>query len=132
VIPPLSGISPSVLASHTHPDYWPEPLSWKPSRWVVSDSNGSAESLSTPPQGRFYPWSDGPQACLGVKFSQVEFVAVVACLLREKQLLIVPNARESRDDMLKRVRKVTEDCDFQMLLRMKHPEQIRICCSAAE
>jgi hypothetical protein len=70
--------------------------------------------------------------CLGVKFSQVEFVAVVACLLREKQLSIVPNAGESRDCMVKRVRNVTEDCDFQLLLRMKHPEEIRLCCCAAE
>jgi hypothetical protein len=67
-----------------------------------------------------------------VKFSQVEFVAVVACLLRGKRLLIVPNARESRDDTVKRARNVMEDCDFQMLLRMKHPEEIRLCCSAAE
>jgi hypothetical protein len=69
---------------------------------------------------------------LGVKFSQVEFVAVVACLLREKQLLIVPNAREPRDCTVERVQNVTEDCDFQLLLRMKHPEEIRLCCSAAE
>ena len=69
---------------------------------------------------------------MGVKFSQVEFVAVVACLLREKRLSIVPNATESRDDTVKRVRNVTEDCDFQLLLRMKHPEEIRLRCSAAE
>jgi hypothetical protein len=70
--------------------------------------------------------------CLGVKFSQVEFVAVVACLLREKQLSIVPNAGESRDETMQRVREVTEDCDFQMLLRMKHPEKIRLSCTAAQ
>jgi cytochrome P450 len=130
VVPPLSGVSPSVLASHTHPDYWPEPLLWKPSRWVISDPDGSAESLSTPPQGTFYPWSDGPQVCLGVRFSQVEFVAVVACLLREKKLAVVPKAGESREDMVKRVRDVTEDCDFQLLLRMKRSEEIRLRCSA--
>jgi cytochrome P450 len=132
VIPPFSGINPTVLASHTHPDYWSEPLSWKPSRWIVSDSTKSAETLSVPLQGTFYPWSDGPQVCLGVKFSQVEFVAVVACLLREKRFSIVPNVGESRDDTLKRVRNVTEDCDFQLLLRMKRPEEIRFCCSSAE
>jgi cytochrome P450 len=132
VIPALSGVSPSVLSSHTHPDYWPEPLSWKPSRWVVSGSIGSSGSLLVPSQGTFYPWSDGPQVCLGVKFSQVEFVAVVACLLREKQLSIVPNAGESRDETMQRVREVTKDCNFQMLLRMKHPEKIRLSCTAAQ
>jgi hypothetical protein len=70
--------------------------------------------------------------CLGVRFSQVEFVAVVACLLSEKRLVIVPKARESREDMIKRVRDVMEDCDFQLLLRMKRPEEIRLCCSVAE
>jgi hypothetical protein len=62
----------------------------------------------------------------------VEFVAVVTCLLREKPLLIVSNAVESRNDTLKRVRRVTEDCDFQLLLRMEHPEDIGLMCSAAE
>jgi hypothetical protein len=69
---------------------------------------------------------------LGVRFSQVEFVAVVACLLSEKRLVIVPKARESREDTIKRVRDVMEDCDFQLLLRMKRPEEIRLCCSVAE
>jgi hypothetical protein len=62
----------------------------------------------------------------------VEFVAVVTCLLREKPLLIVSNAGESRNGTLKRVRRVTEDCDFQLLLSMKHPEDMGLMCSAAE
>jgi hypothetical protein len=98
----------------------------------VSDSGGSAESLLVPPQGTFYPWSDGPQVCLGVRFSQVEFVAVVACLLSQKRLSVVPNAGESRENTLRRVRDVTEDCDFQLLLRMKHPEEIRLLCSVID
>lgn len=92
----------------------------------MSDSARSEEILSAPQQGTFYPWSDGPQVCLGAKFSQVEFVAVVACLLREKCLSIVPNAGESTQGTLNRVRSVIEDCDFQLLLRMKHPEKIKI------
>lgn len=96
----------------------------------MAETAGSGETLSAPRQGTFYPWSDGPQVCLGAKFSQVEFVAVVACLLREKRLSIVPNARESAEDIQQRVRSIMEDCDFQLLLRMKHSESIKIHCDA--
>lgn len=85
-----------------------------------------------PPRATFYPWSDGPQTCLGVKFSQVEFVAVVACLLHWNRLSVVSNGGESAGDIVNRVRSVTEDADFQMLLRMKHPEKIKLHYSAAE
>ncbi|ORY15935.1 cytochrome protein, partial [Clohesyomyces aquaticus] len=127
-IPPLSGIS---LATHTYPDYWMDPLPWNPFRWILVGSEGSGittETLVTPPRGTYYPWSDGPQICLGVKFSQVEFVAVVACLLRGNRLSVVPDGAESSEDIVNRVRSVTEDCNMQMLLRMKHPEKIRLRC----
>ena len=50
----------------------------------------------------------------------------------KKRPSIVPTAGESRDDMLKRVRNVTEDCDFQLLSKMKHLEEIRLNCSAVD
>ncbi len=135
VIPPFSGVNTSVLASHTHPDHWADPLLWKPSRWITpAPDNEEMESEMRPPRGVFYPWSDGPQICLGVKFSQVEFVAVIACLLHSHRLSVVPDESKpkSGDQVTKRVLGVTEDCDLQILLRMKNPERIRLQCHTVE
>jgi hypothetical protein len=71
---------------------------------------------------------NGPQICLGVEFSQIEFVAVVACLLRGSCLSTV-HELESKEDMSKRV---TEDCDFQLLLRMKHAKRMSLRCAVVE
>lgn len=134
-IPPRSGINPSVLATHVHPDYWTDPLEWKPSRWIIPNSESSdiaSERLFEPPKGTFYPWSDGPQICLGVKFSQVEFVAVMAALLKETRLEVVREEGETNEDVVERVRGVTEDCDMQMLLRMKAPERVKLRCRRVE
>ena len=129
---------PSLLAVQTHPELWPdEPLSWKPRRWIVSspDPESSAhpplsEKLFQPAQSTYFPWSLGKQDCPGSRFSQVEFVAVLARLLREHRLEVV---RASPDEALEaaraRVLAVTEDCDLELLLRMKDAERVQIKCA---
>jgi hypothetical protein len=67
VIPPLTSISPSILATHTYPHYWRNPLMWKPSRWIDTDhapgplSDLDAKKLVTSARTTFKPSSDGPQ-----------------------------------------------------------------------
>ncbi|KAL4962315.1 cytochrome P450 [Aspergillus stella-maris] len=43
IISPNTGVSPSILALHTRPDIWEEPLTWKPARWVSSTTPHSIE-----------------------------------------------------------------------------------------
>ncbi|KAF2790090.1 cytochrome P450 [Melanomma pulvis-pyrius CBS 109.77] len=133
VIPPLTGISLSILATHTHPHYWPDPLAWKPSRWITVDNTSGSpqETLVTPARNTFMPWSDGPQNCLGAKFSQVEFVAVIACLFRAHRLSVQQLPEEDAAQATARVLRVVEDCDAQLLLRMKNPDRIRLKCEKA-
>lgn len=45
-----------------------------------SAERGRGEELLVPKQNTYFPWSDGPQNCPGYKFSEVEAVAVLACL----------------------------------------------------
>ena len=141
VIPPQTGVMPSLLAVQTHPKYWPDPLSWRPSRWIspptALSSNGSnsdldtcphQEELLTPIQSTYFPWSDGPQNCPGAKFAQVEFVAVLAHLLWNHRLTIVPDADESSEKARDRALATTEDCDMELLLRMRDADNIRLAC----
>jgi len=139
VIPPQTGVMPSLLAVQTHPKYWHDPLLWQPSRWIsVSPPPQSNEPeldlasrlrlevVVTPAQSTFFPWSDGPQNCPGAKFAQVEFVAVLACLFRDHRVGIVPAPNESFANARKRVLAMTEDCDLELLLRMRNADKVRL------
>ena len=138
VLPPLTGINPGILATHTHPKYWSDPLLWKPSRWIQSNSSGKIqndsiyEEIFTPIKGSFMPWSDGQQNCPGKNFSQVEFVAVLASLLYKYRLRVARLAGESTKSMRRRVLDVVNDCDAQLLLRMKDSDRVRIFCEPVE
>lgn len=133
VIPPQTGVSPGLLAIQTHPKYWTDPLTWKPSRWILSSSKTpdlpkqlAEESIFTPVPGSYFPWSDGPQNCPGAKFAQVEFVAVLACLLKGHRVGVVRGENESDEHARKRALAVTEDCDMELLLRMRDPDKVRL------
>lgn len=128
-IPSQTFMMSNVLAVHTHPKFWPNPLEWKPSRWIVS--NGSTESVFTPPRETYFPWSDGPQNCPGLKFSQVEFVAVLSCLLREHRVKAVSEGKESAEEVSKRVKGVIDDYDATMLLKMRDPDRVKVRCDLA-
>ncbi|KAF2815923.1 cytochrome P450 [Mytilinidion resinicola] len=70
-------ISPSVWSSENAPAH-----EFHPQRWIKpSETDPKEETLLHPKSGTFLAWSGGPRHCLGQKFSQVEFVAVISTLL---------------------------------------------------
>ena len=149
VVPPQMGVMPSLLALQTHPDYWPDPLLWKPSRWISSSPpaappqtsiNNTAttppppphqESLVTPAPNTYFPWSDGPQNCPGAKLAQVEFVAVLACLLRDHRVGVVCGPGESCAQARERALATSEDCDMTLLLRMRDADKVKLAWKRA-
>ncbi|RYO98464.1 hypothetical protein DL766_004337 [Monosporascus sp. MC13-8B] len=132
-IPPNTMVIPSYAAMHTHPKYWgPDPLTWRPSRWIKSRDPSSEsllaldnEELVTPQRGTFFPWSEGERSCPGKKFSQVEFVATLAVLFRDWKVDPVASKHESIDDARKRVFvQIETDSAQVLLLQMLHPERV--------
>ncbi|KAH3969293.1 hypothetical protein HBI81_072260 [Parastagonospora nodorum] len=128
VVPANTNTYPNVVAIQTHPQYWPDPLEWKPDRWVTTESG--EEVLITPPRDTFLPWSDGPQNCPGIKFAQVEFVAVLALIMCRHRLRIQRELGETEEQARTRVHKVLNDCDSQLLLRIRDATQVRLICEA--
>ncbi|GAB1197740.1 hypothetical protein APSETT444_007043 [Aspergillus pseudonomiae] len=133
MIPPKVGINPSLLTMHIDPQHWEDPLEWRPSRWVTTSKSIKAtliedEQLITPVRCTYFPWSDGPQNCPGNKFSQVEFVAVMASLFRNHRISPVANVGETFEQTRERVLATTRDVDLQLLLRMKDAEQVHLKC----
>jgi len=125
LVPPKTTIFGSVLGTHTYSEYWPDPLTWKPSRWIERDASGQ-EAIITPDRITYFPWSDGVQNCPGQKFSLVEFVVVMATLVSEHRLRPVREPGESVGQMQERLRSVANDCEAIMILRVKDADQVRM------
>lgn len=129
-------VVPSLLSMHTHPKYWsPDPLVWRPSRWISSSGNLSdsshesqleREELFVPPRGTYFPWSDGLQNCPGKKFAQVEFVAVIACLLQAHRTRLHCTEVEDIGAARKRILAICEDSEHGLLLRMRNADSVRL------
>ena len=57
--------------------YGPDPLTFRPTRWLSTSKEPASETLITPLKGTFMPFSSGPRNCPGSKMAQVEFVSVM-------------------------------------------------------
>ncbi|KAB2573705.1 putative cytochrome P450 [Lasiodiplodia theobromae] len=128
-IPAHACVFPNVVALQSDPDYWgADSLLWNPARWIEKhDEEEEEESIKPPPvKGSFIPWADGPRVCPGKKFSQVEFVAVVAAVLRAHRVEVVPQGRESCGEARKRILEVVEDTSYGATLFMRNPEKVRV------
>jgi cytochrome P450 len=113
VIPAGTIMGLNANAVHRNPRVWPhesrndgtwELDDFRPERWLLKTeskkemefsfvhvkgedgldtSPDTADTLFKPPKGAYVPFSEGPRACLGRRFAQVEILAVLAVLLKE-------------------------------------------------
>lgn len=64
----------------------------------------SARPGATHRRGTFMTFNEGPRACPGRRFAQVEFVAFFAQLLRDHRLGLVDESTTAREDLERQVR----------------------------
>lgn len=131
VIPPGVYTGPHLIAIHTHPKYWDDPLVWKPSRWISSAQTLNAEALVEPTPNTYFPWSDGVQNCPGKKFIQVEAVAVLACLFSSHRLSVKAEPGESMEAAKKRAMTCVNNVNMEVILRMEYTKDLRLTCMPA-
>lgn len=121
-------------ALHTDPQTWgSDALDWRPSRWLKASSSTvssnhdhissiAAENFIEPKVGTFIPWADGPRECVGRKFSQVEFVAVLAGLFRQYRVRpVLKNEEGEADGKMALVRMVDDSAISAITLQMLEP-----------
>ena len=89
-------------------------------------SNVEDETLITPTEGAYAPWSGGPRVCPGKKFAQVEFVAIMATLFRDHRLEPVPREHETIESARARTLAAVKDSGMILLLQMLKPEDIGV------
>jgi cytochrome P450 len=132
ILPPKTMVVPSYSSLQTDPKYWgDDSLEWRPSRFIKSSDSVATkgnplddEKFITPARGTYLPWSGGPRDCVGRKFSQVEFVAVMASVFRDWRVDPVLADGETPEASRKRVLDQIEmDSAPVLLLQMLHPER---------
>lgn len=123
ILPPNTALNINVQALHTDPLIWgPDALVWRASRWLEQTSSSAGETFIQPEPGAYVPWADGPRACVGKKFSQVEFVAVLATLFQRYRVTPVLENGESEDDGQKALRSIVEGSAISAItLQMQEP-----------
>jgi hypothetical protein len=101
-------------AARSHWTTWPpsNPLNdleaFLPERWLESNDSDGAMKLISPPHGAFVPFSDGPRACLGKRFAQVELLAALAVVFSSHSVELVVDdwaGGERLENMTKEQRK---------------------------
>ncbi|KAK7890212.1 hypothetical protein LTR67_008097 [Exophiala xenobiotica] len=126
VVPAGTYVMTNLYGLHSDPRWWgPDCLEWKPQRWVMIDPETGKETLAPPPPGAAYiPWAVGPRVCLGKKFSQVEFVAVIAMLLRSYRLkpLVIEGKMKTEEQAKQALIDVMYDTTTRVTVSMRHPE----------
>lgn len=130
-VPPNCFLMGNIYATQVHPELWADATVWRPSRWVTakavnSGPDGPIETIVTPARNTFFAWSDGPQSCVGMKFSQVEFVAVLACLFQRHDVQAVKKPGETDRQMEMRIQAVVDDSNAIPLLKMLHSERAKL------
>lgn len=133
VLPPGTMIVPSYASLQTDPKYWgDDSLEWRPSRFIKSPDPATTtlaasldeEEFMTSDRGTYLAWSGGARDCVGRKFSQVEFVAVVASLFRDWRVGPVLAEGETPEGARRRVLgQIEDDSAPVLLLQMLHPER---------
>jgi cytochrome P450 len=112
----------SAQSIHLDRTIWgPDVLSFNPARWL----DAATGELATPAKGTFLPWSGGPRVCPGMKFSQVEFVAVFATMFRSARCEALRGEGETGEQARARLEGVMADSVSKLTLQVRYPSQVR-------
>lgn len=126
----------NLRAMQTHPQYWSNETQWQPWRWIVNPAatpeQAAQETFFVPSKNIFFPWGEGSQICPGRRLSEVEAVAVLACLFKAHRRRIKKDSDgESDEATYRRFDKCVVDVDLVMLVRLKNADQVTLVCEEA-
>ncbi len=69
---------------HRHPNYWDDPETFDPNRWL----DGRTEGL---PKFAYFPFGGGPRLCVGNNFGLMEMKIILATIAQKFRVDIVPD-----------------------------------------
>jgi cytochrome P450 len=68
--------------THRHPDFWPDPERFNPSRFLPS-------SIANRHRFAYFPFGGGPRICIGMQFALIEGPLVLATILQRYRIQLV-------------------------------------------
>ena len=68
----------STIAMHRLPEYYPDPLAFRPERWAAGEPQ--------PPKYAYLPFGGGPRVCLGNLFAMMEAQVILATMAQHVRL----------------------------------------------
>ncbi|PWY71436.1 cytochrome P450 monooxygenase [Aspergillus eucalypticola CBS 122712] len=113
VLEPNTDINLNTGSLHYSEEYWGDDVTlYRPQRWDARNKDsflaGNADlpglagpgleypTIHKPVRGAYIPFSDGFRACLGKKFSQVEFVAALTTVLQQYRIELADSSEKGR------------------------------------
>ena len=110
IVPANTLILMNTSATHRNPKYWPAAVpitgdgppypvsSFDPSLWLQKDPSKDTGTVSfSPTPGSYVPFSDGPRACMGKRFAQAQFCAVMAAIFKNYSVELFVNDSQSTE-----------------------------------
>ena len=77
-LPPGQLVLVSPWTTHRHPEHWPDPDRFDPTRFLGESDR---------PRYAYFPFGGGPRACVGEHFALLEAVTLLAVLLRQRRVV---------------------------------------------
>lgn len=85
-------VASNIYCCQTNPEYWPEPLAFKPERWLP-DSDIPAD------KDAFFPFSSGSRNCIGQNFAMMEMRLILASFVYNFNIEPVTESIEALKDL---------------------------------
>lgn len=97
-IPGGTTVSSCSYAYHLNPECYPDPLSFRPERWMNNPQTGDfVDNGGTDPEKFYMPFSRGSRNCLGINLAYAELFLIVAYLLRNFDLQLHDTSDEDME-----------------------------------
>ncbi|KAI9279202.1 cytochrome P450 [Umbelopsis sp. AD052] len=91
-IPKNIMISADIYACQVDPEYWPEPLAFKPERWLEGSEIPADKDA-------FFPFSSGSRNCIGKNFAWMEMRLLLSSFVYNFNFDPVPESVEDAKDL---------------------------------
>lgn len=92
-------VGTSAYAIHHSKEYYPDPFTYCPERWIIDPTTTDDNDLRSPEsvakaRAAFCAFSHGPRGCIGKRVAYIEMSNAVASLLFSHDMRLAPGAEE--------------------------------------
>jgi cytochrome P450 len=91
-------------ACSRNPFAWEDSTTYNPRRWIEKTDSGI---------DHFTGFSSGVRVCIGKRMAEVEMITVIGIMCKEYKMSPVAKDGESREELVKRMMKGTEDLNLK-------------------